>query len=42
VGSRPLFIIEELDSTLCVEQRNGITRQKAEEYACLLLRMAKG
>jgi len=23
-----------------IEQRDGITRQKAEEYACLLLRMA--
>jgi len=42
VGSRPLFILEELDNPLSIEQRNGITRQKAEEYACLLLRMAKG
>jgi hypothetical protein len=42
VGSRPLFILEELDNPLSVEQRNGITRKQAEEYACLLLRMAKG
>ena len=42
VGSRPLFILEELDNRLSIEQREGITRQKAEEYACLLLRMVKG
>ena len=42
VGTRPRFILEEIDNPLSIEQRNGITRNKAEEYACLLLRMAKG
>ena len=41
VGTRPLFLLEELDHPLSVEQRTGITLQKAGEYACLLLRMAK-
>jgi hypothetical protein len=42
VGSRPLFILEEADNPLSVEQRQGLTRQKAAEYGCLLLRMAGG
>jgi hypothetical protein len=41
VGTRPKFRLEELEHPLCVEQRNGLTLQKAQEYACLLLRMAK-
>jgi hypothetical protein len=41
VGTRPLFFLEEPEHPLTIEQRKGLTKQKAEEYACLLLRMAK-
>jgi hypothetical protein len=41
VGTRPLFLLEELNHPLTIDQRNGLTLQRAEEYACLLLRMVK-
>jgi hypothetical protein len=40
VGSRPLFILEDAENLLAIEQRNGLTAQQAANYACLLLRMA--
>ena len=40
VGERPLFVVDDLDHPLGTEQRNGISLDKAQEYACLLLRMA--
>ena len=40
VGSRPLFILEDTENLLAIEQRNGLTTQQAAHYACLLLRMA--
>jgi hypothetical protein len=42
VGSRPLFILEDAENFLAVEQRNGLTAQQAAHYACSLLRMARG
>lgn len=42
VGSRPLFLLEEEGHPMSVEQRTGISSQKAADYACLLLRMANG
>jgi hypothetical protein len=42
VGSRPLFILEDAENLLAIEQRNGLTPQQAAHYACLLLRMARG
>ncbi len=42
VGSRPLFTLEEAGSPLYIEQRSGLSPQRAAEYACLLLRMANG
>jgi hypothetical protein len=39
VGERPVFVIDDEQHPLSVEQRTGISRQKAEEYACLLLRI---
>jgi hypothetical protein len=41
VGTRPLLLMEEMDHPLTIEQKNGLTLQKAEEYACRLLRMAR-
>jgi hypothetical protein len=41
VGTRPRFRLAELEHLLTVEQRTGLTLEKAREYACLLLRMAK-
>lgn len=41
VGTRPLFILEDLDHSMRIEQGTGLTIQKAEEYSCLLLRMVK-
>jgi hypothetical protein len=41
VGTRPHFRSEEPDHPLSGEQRYGLTIDKAREYACLLLRMAK-
>lgn len=40
-GERPVFVLEEPDHPLTQEQQNGLTGEKAREYACLLLRMAK-
>ena len=40
VGVRPRFILEEPEHILCVEQRSGLTIDKAREYSCLLMRMA--
>ena len=42
VGSRPLFILEDAENLLAIEQRTGLTAQQAAHYACLLLRMARG
>jgi len=42
VGSRPLFFFVEPDNQMSVEQHNGIPKEKAAEYACLLLRIANG
>lgn len=36
-GVRPLFILEEPGHPLAVEQRIGLSPQKAQEYACWLL-----
>jgi hypothetical protein len=41
VSQRPLFLLEEPDHPLTQEQQNGLRREKAREYACLLLRMTK-
>ncbi len=41
LGVRPTFHVEDLDHPLAIEQTNGITNDKAQEYACLLLRLAK-
>lgn len=40
VGSRPFFILEDADNLLSLEQRQGLSREKAAEYACLLMRIA--
>jgi hypothetical protein len=40
VGSRPLFFLEDPDHPMAIEQQGGITMQKAEEYFCLLTRLA--
>ena len=42
VGSRPLFILEDAENLLAIEQRNGLTAQQAAHYACSLLRTARG
>jgi hypothetical protein len=39
VGSRPLFILEDAENFLAVEQRNGLTAQQAAQFS--LLRMAR-
>lgn len=41
VGERPLFLLEEPGHLLTQEQQNGLSREKAHQYACLLLRLAK-
>lgn len=41
LGERPLFLLEDPDHPLTQEQQNGLSREKARDYACLLLRMAK-
>jgi hypothetical protein len=41
VGTRPLFYLLDKEHPMALEQETGLTRQKAEEYACLLLRMQK-
>lgn len=40
VGVRPRFILEEPEHPLSIEQQAGLTFEKAQEYACLLMRMA--
>jgi hypothetical protein len=40
VGTRPLFIVNE-ESQIGNEQRQGITKEQASKYACLLLRMQR-
>lgn len=42
VGSRPSLFLDEPDHPLALEQENGITMQKAEEYFCLLMRLSNG
>jgi len=41
VGTRPVFFLEEPEHPMTMEQQGGLTMQKAEEYACLLLRMQR-
>ncbi len=41
VGSRPLFFLEDQDHPMTIEQRTGLSMEKAKEYACLLFRMEK-
>jgi hypothetical protein len=38
---RDARIVEDMDHPLSAEQINGLNRQKAEQYSCLLLRQAK-
>ena len=40
VGVRPLFRIEDVDHSLAIEQKYGITPEHAQEYSCHLLRIA--
>ncbi len=40
VGVRPLFRIEDVDHSLAIEQKYGITPEHAQEYVCHLLRLA--
>jgi hypothetical protein len=42
VGTRPLLFIEETDHPLAVEQRSGITRDRAVALASLLLHQQRG
>ncbi len=42
VGTRPLFIIDEPDHPLSIQQRLGITAQEAENLASLLLHQQRG
>ena len=37
-GSRPQFVLREADHLLSREQRTGMSREQAEEYACMLMR----
>jgi hypothetical protein len=39
VGVRPLFRIEDVDHSLAIEQKYGITPEHAQEYACAALRI---
>ena len=41
VGERPLFLLDEPEHPLTQEQQNGLSLEKARQYACLLLRLAK-
>lgn len=41
VGTRPLFLLEEPEHPLTLEQQFGLNRDKAREYACLLLRKSQ-
>lgn len=40
VGERPLFTLQESAHPLSIEQVNGLIADRAQEYACLLLKMA--
>jgi hypothetical protein len=42
LGARPLFVIEEADHPLAIEQRLGITRGRAMDLAALLLHQERG
>jgi hypothetical protein len=37
-GQRPLFVLDEAEHPLAIEQRLGLDMAKAHEYACILLR----
>jgi len=39
-GQRPLFVLEEREHPLAIEQRLGIDMAKAREYVCILMRKA--
>lgn len=39
VGARPLFVIEDFDHPLSVQQQSGISKQEAIEFASLLLHL---
>ena len=41
MGTRPLFILEELEHPFAAEQQSGITEQRAQELAALLLHQVK-
>ena len=41
VRQRPLFLLEEPEHPFAVEQRMGLTEEKAREYACQLLRQGR-
>jgi hypothetical protein len=40
-GERPVFLLEEAEHPLTIEQRIGLNSSKAREYACLLLRKSR-
>lgn len=40
-GQRLLFVLEEPEHVLTLEQQHGLTRDKANEYACILLRKSQ-
>jgi hypothetical protein len=42
VGTRPLFVIEESEHPLAIEQTFGITRERALEMASLVLHQERG
>ena len=42
VGERPLFVVEETDHALAIEQSSGITHEKALAMAALLLHQERG
>lgn len=42
VGSRPLFVVEETDHALAIEQSSGITLDRALAMAALLLHRERG
>jgi hypothetical protein len=42
VGERPLFVVEETDHALAIEQSTGITHDKASAMAALLLHQQRG
>ncbi|HTW59989.1 MAG TPA: DUF2199 domain-containing protein [Terriglobales bacterium] len=42
IGTRPLFVIEEVDHPFAIEQSSGITQDRAFELAALLLHRKPG